>query len=71
MEVEVGEVTRLGGLTCLSIRSIVLIRSPLHHRWGGRMRDYMDRRVTLPKGATSSTWGPPPPCKQTLTGLAC
>ena len=55
MEVEVGEVTRLGGLTCLSIRSIVLIRSPLHHRWGGRMRDYMDRRVTLPEGATSST----------------
>ena len=71
MEVEVGEVTRLGGLTCLSIRSIVLIRSSLHHRWGGRMRDYMDRRATLPEGATSPTWGPPPPCKQAPTGLAC
>ena len=71
MEVEVGKITRIGGLTCLSIRSIVLIRSPLHHRWGGRMRDYMDRRVTLPEGATSSTCGPPPPCKQALTGLAC
>ena len=35
------------------------------------MRDYMDRRATLPEGATSPTWGPPPPCKQALTGLAC
>ena len=26
-----------------------------------KMRDYMDRRVTSP------TWGPPPPCKQTLS----
>ena len=26
------------------------------------MRDYMDRRVTPP------TWGPPPPCKQSLKG---
>ena len=33
------------------------------------MRDYMDRRVNLPKGATSPTWGPPPPCKQALTVL--
>ena len=30
------------------------------------MRDCMDRRVTPPKGATSPTWGPPPPCKQAL-----
>ena len=29
----------------------------------------MDRRVNLPKGATSPTWGPPPPCKQALTVL--
>ena len=27
-----------------------------------KMRDYMDRRVTLPKRVTSPTWGPPPPC---------
>ena len=26
----------------------------------------MDRRVTPPKGVTSPTWGPPPPCKQAL-----
>ena len=26
-----------------------------------KMRDYMDRRVT------STTWGAPPPCKQTLS----
>ena len=31
------------------------------------MRGYMDRRVTPPKRVTSSTWGPPPPCKQSLT----
>ena len=27
----------------------------------------MDRWVTPPKRVTSSTWGPPPPCKQTLS----
>ena len=32
-----------------------------------KMRDYVDRRVTPPKQVTSSTWGPPPPCKQALT----
>ena len=26
----------------------------------------MDKRVTLPKRVTSPSWGPPPPCKQTL-----
>ena len=26
----------------------------------------MDSRVTPPKRVTSSTWGPPPPCKQAL-----
>ena len=31
-----------------------------------KMRDYMDRRVTPPKGVTSPTWGTPPPCKQAL-----
>ena len=31
-----------------------------------KMRDHMDRRVTPPKQVTSPTWGPPPPCKQTL-----
>ena len=28
-----------------------------------------DRRVTLPKGVTSVTWGPPPPCKTDLKRL--
>ena len=27
----------------------------------------MDRRVTPPKGVTSPTWDPPPPCKQALS----
>ena len=31
-----------------------------------KMSDYMDRRVTPPKRATSATWGPPPLCKQAL-----
>ena len=32
-----------------------------------QLRDYMDKRVTLPKRVTSPTWGPPPPCKQALS----
>ena len=31
-----------------------------------KMRHYMDRRVTPPKWVTIPTWGPLPPCKQTL-----
>ena len=31
-----------------------------------KLRDYMNRRVTLPKRVTSPTWGPSPPCKQAL-----
>ena len=49
-----GEVTRLGGVTRLSIYSLILIWSRLHDRWGD-----------LPH-VTSPTWGPPPPCKQAL-----
>ena len=30
------------------------------------MRDCMDRTVTPSKRVTSTTWGPPPPCKQAL-----
>ena len=29
----------------------------------------MDRRVTPPKRVTSSTWGPPPLCKEALSAL--
>ena len=28
----------------------------------------MDKRVTPPKRVSSLTWGPPPPCKQALSG---
>ena len=31
-----------------------------------KIRNYMDRRVTPPRRATSPTFGPPPPCKQAL-----
>ena len=47
----------LGGLPHLSCK-----------RDQAKMRDYMERRVTPPKRVTSPTWGPPPPCKQALSG---
>ena len=34
-----------------------------------KMRNYMNRWITPPKRVTSPTWGPPPPCKQALSGL--
>ena len=62
---QVGEVTRFGGVTRLSIQSLILIWSRLHDRWGDHMRDdYMERRVTPPKRVTSPTWRSPPSCKQ-------
>ena len=48
---QVGEVTRFGGVTCLSI-----IWSRLHDRWGD------PPHVTSP----TCIWGPPPQCKQAL-----
>ena len=33
-----------------------------------KLKDYMDKRVTLSPRVTSPTWGPPPPCKQALNG---
>ena len=57
---QVGEVAPLGGVTRLSIQS--LIRSPQlsckHDQI--KMRDYLDKWVTSP------TWGPLPPCRQAL-----
>ena len=50
----VGDVTRFGGVIRLSIKSLILIWSRLHDRWGN------------PPHITSLTWGPPPPCKQAL-----
>ena len=54
---QVGEVTRLGGVTRLSIQSLILMWSHLHVRWGN------------PPHATSPTWGPQPSCKQALNRL--
>ena len=53
---QVGEVTRVGGVTRLSIQSLILMWSRLHVRWGN------------PPHVTSPTWGPPPSCKQALSG---
>ena len=50
----VGDVTRFGGVIRLSIKSLILIWSRLHDRWGN------------PPHITSPTWGPPPTCKQAL-----
>ena len=47
--------TSLGGLPHLSCKHDQI-----------KIRDYMERRVTPPRRATSPTWGPPPPCKQAL-----
>ena len=51
---QVGEVTRLGEVTCLSIKSLILTWSRLHDRWGD------------PPHVTSHIGSPPPPCKQAL-----
>ena len=51
---QVGEVTCLDGVTRLSIKSLILMWSRLHVRWGD------------PPHVTSRTWGPPPSCKQAL-----
>ena len=50
----VGEVTR-GGAPHLSRKRDKI-----------KTKDYMDRKVTPPKRVNSTTWGPPPPCKQAL-----
>ena len=52
---QVGDVTCLGGVTCLSIESLILTWSRLHDRWGE------------PPHVTSPIWGPPLPCKQALS----
>ena len=54
---QVGEVTRLGGVTRLSTQSLILIWSRFHDRWVDHMRDYMDRRVSPHKRVTSTDLG--------------
>jgi len=61
-----GEVTRLGGVTLLSVQSLIWSPHLSCKRDQIKIRDYMDGRVTPPKPVTSPTWGPPPPCKQAL-----
>ena len=64
---QVGEVTRLGGVTRLSIYSVIWSPHLSCKRNQIKLRDYMDRRVTPPKQGASPTWGTPPPCKQALS----
>ena len=61
-EPQVGEVTRLGGVTRLPFWSPHLSCKQDQIK----VRDYVDRRVTPPKRVTSPTRGPPPPCKQAV-----
>ena len=49
---------QVGEVTCGGLPHLTCKRDHI------KMRDYMDKRVTPPKRITSSTWGPPPPCKQ-------
>ena len=51
---QIGEVTRRGSPHLSCKRDQI------------KTRDYMDRRVTPPKRVTSSSWGPPSPCKQAI-----
>ena len=52
-------------------QSLILIWSRLHDRSGDQMKHYMERRVTPPKRVTSTTLGPPSPCKQAQSQTAC
>ena len=54
---QVGEVTRLDGVTRLSIQSLILIWSRLQDEWDD------------PPHVTSPLFGPPPSCKQALIWL--
>ena len=51
-----------GEVTCVNLPHLTCKRDHI------KIRDYLDRRVTPPKRVTSPTWGPPPPCKQALSG---
>ena len=64
---QVGEVTRLDGVTCLSIWSLILIWSRLHDRWGdppGRVAQSARPGNPLSRGqilpCKRSRWGNPP-----------
>ena len=65
-EPQVGEATRVGGVSLLSIQSLIWSPHLSCKHDQIKIRDYMDRRVTPPKRVTSATWGSPPPCKQAV-----
>ena len=50
----------MGGVSLLSIQSLIWSPHLSCKHDQIKIRDYMDRRVT------SATWGPPPPCKQAV-----
>ena len=64
---QVGEVTRLSGVTRPSIQSIICPPHLQCTRDQIEMRYYMDKWVTPPKRVTLPTWSHPPPCKKALT----
>ena len=45
---QVGDETRLGGVTHLTIQSLLLILSRLHDRWGDHMRSLINSRAGVP-----------------------
>ena len=51
---------QVGEVTCVKLPLLTCKRDHI------KMRNYLDRRVTLPKRVTSPTWDPPPSCKQAL-----
>ena len=63
----VGEVTRLGGTTLLSIQSLIWSPYLSCKRDQIKIKNYIDERVTPHKRVTSPIWGPPPPCEQALS----
>ena len=64
---KIGEVTRLGGVTRLSIQSLIWSPHLSCRRDQIKMKDYIDGRVIPTKRVTTPTWGPPPPYKQALS----
>ena len=52
---------QIGEVTCGGSPHLTWMRDQI------KMRDYVERLVTLPKRVTSPSWGPPPPCKQAFS----
>ena len=52
--------SQVGEVTCRGSPRLTCKRDHIE------MKNYLDRRVTPPKGVISPTWSPPLPCKQAL-----